>query len=99
MQEREIAEIIERVQRRLATADAARPGSSLQAGAEVIAPVPETGDAVSGLFFGLHQSVRIPCNRPQSTPVEEVSAQCSSRWSAPSIRKRIALSNAGVILR
>ena len=72
---------------------------ALQTGAEVIAPVLEPGDAVAGLFFGLHQSVRIPCNEPQSTPVEEVSAQCGSRWSALSIRKRIALSNAGVILR
>ncbi|MEX1336573.1 MAG: aldehyde dehydrogenase family protein [Candidatus Limnocylindrales bacterium] len=35
MDEREIAAIIERVQRRLATADAAHPGTGMQAGAEV----------------------------------------------------------------
>jgi acyl-CoA reductase-like NAD-dependent aldehyde dehydrogenase len=47
MDEREIVEIIERVQRRLATADAARPGSSLQASAEVAAAAQvELGDGI-----------------------------------------------------
>ncbi len=42
MDEREIAEIIARVQRRLATAASAHPGTSMQAGAEVAQA--ETGD-------------------------------------------------------
>jgi acyl-CoA reductase-like NAD-dependent aldehyde dehydrogenase len=47
MDEREIAQIIGRVQQRLATADASRPGSSLQAGAEVAAAAQvELGDGI-----------------------------------------------------
>jgi aldehyde dehydrogenase len=47
MDEREIAEIIEKVQRRLATADSAHPGTSLQAGAEVAkAAEVELGDGI-----------------------------------------------------
>ena len=47
MDEREIAEIIERVQRRLAVADPAHPGTALQAGTEVAAAAQvELGDGI-----------------------------------------------------
>ena len=47
MDEREIAEIIDRVQSRLATADAARPGASMLAAAEVAqAAEVELGDGI-----------------------------------------------------
>ncbi len=47
MDEREIAEIIERVQRRLATADPAHPGTSMQADAELAqATQVELGDGI-----------------------------------------------------
>ena len=47
MDEREIAQIIEKVQRRLATADAAHPGTSMQAGAEVAQTAQvELGDGI-----------------------------------------------------
>ena len=43
MDEREIAEIIQRVQGRMAAADAARPGAGMQAGVE---PAGEEGPSV-----------------------------------------------------
>ena len=47
MDEREIAEIIERVRGRMAAADAARPGIGMQAGAEVAkAAEAELGDGI-----------------------------------------------------
>jgi len=46
MDEREISQIIERVQRRLATADTARPGMGMQAAAEVAGASVETGDGI-----------------------------------------------------
>jgi acyl-CoA reductase-like NAD-dependent aldehyde dehydrogenase len=49
MEEREISEIIERVQRRLAAADPAHPGTGLRAGAEVAAAAQvELGDGIHG---------------------------------------------------
>ena len=72
MDEREIADIIERVQRRLATADSAHPGIGMQAGAEVAAAAEvQLGDGIHAIAEKLPKSIRIRGLREATTQTDD----------------------------